>query len=132
MFFLKTYEQTYVVYNSQLTIKCFPAFELIKQKLFMKALIMICALATSFMPGEKNELKPIIKQTTSYYWFNTSGTYLRQNTYATEFLLTGYTTNTDNPKTLQELGYAPANCSGSNPPVPNEPDWPDIRIYSHP
>lgn len=96
----------------------------------MKALIMIFALATSFMPG--NEPKPSTKQSTSYYWFNTSGTYLQQNTYSIESFITGYDDNTDNPKTLRELGYAPANCSGSNPPVPNEPDWPDRLLFSHP
>lgn len=98
----------------------------------MKTIIMIVGLAVSFMPGKKNESIPIIKQTTNYYWFDTSGTYLRQNTYSIESFYTGYDDNTDNPKTLQERGYAPANCSGTNPPVPIEPDWPDRVLYSHP
>ena len=93
---------------------------------------MIIALATSFMPGSKNETKSENGQTVSYYWFNTSGTYLRQNTLLAEFTLTGYDNNMGNPKTLRELGYAPVNCTGNNPPVPNDPDSPDESLYSHP
>lgn len=93
----------------------------------MKSIIMIFALAaSSFMPGSK------IEKQVSYYWFNTSGTYLRQNTLTAEYLLTGYDNHPDNPKTLRERGYAPGNCSGSNPPVPNDPDAPDQILYSHP
>lgn len=98
----------------------------------MKEIMLIVGLAVSFMPGKKNESKPINKQPTSYHWFNTSGTYLRQNTYTTEFLLTGYDNNPAAPCTLRERGYAPVNCSGSNPPVPNDPDSPDMLLYSHP
>jgi hypothetical protein len=93
----------------------------------MKEIMLIVALAaSSFIPGSK------IEKQVSYYWFNTSGTYLRQNTYTTEFLLTGYDNNPAAPRTLKELGYAPANCTGSNPPVPNDPDSPDMSLYSHP
>lgn len=68
----------------------------------------------------------------SYYWFDTSGNYIRQNTKTAEELLTGYTSSTTEPKTLRERGYAPANCYPGSPPTPVDPDFPDVRLYSHP
>jgi hypothetical protein len=68
----------------------------------------------------------------SYYWFDTSGNYLRQNTRAAEEWATGYDSNTTEPKTLREKGYAPANCNPGSPPSPVDPDFPDVLFYSHP
>lgn len=101
--------------------------------MFMKSILIICAMASSFMPSNKNESgkTELSKKTVSYYWFNTSGAYLRQNTLNDEGWLTGYNNVPSDPKTLQENGYNPVNCTGS-PPVPIEPDFPDERLYSHP
>jgi hypothetical protein len=68
---------------------------------------------------------------TNYYWFNASGTYLRQNLVDDEILLTGFDEFQYAPYTIRERGYAPANVSG-NPPTPNEPYNPAKRLYSHP
>jgi hypothetical protein len=99
----------------------------------MKALIMICALATSFMPGteNKNSVENVRSYQTLYYWFDTNLNYLRMNTMDDESLLTGYSSNLGNPKTLRELGFTPSHCTGT-PPAPIDPDAPDVRYYSHP
>lgn len=100
----------------------------------MKTIIMIVALAASFMPGKK-EVKfnsGTSKLTISYYWFDTSGNYLRQNILDDEVWITAYNNVPDNPKTLMEFGYNPSNCIPGSPPIPNNPSSPDQRLYSHP
>ena len=100
----------------------------------MKVIIMIVALSTSFMPSKikvDSEVKSF-KKDISYYWFDTSLNYLRQNTLNAEAFLTGYNTSTNVPNTLREKGYAPANCYPTTPPVPIDPTAPDQLLYSHP
>ena len=90
------------------------------------------ALATSFMPGKRNENNNQYKTTqVPLYWFDTLGTYLRTNTLDDEVEYTGFNNIPASPKTLRELGYKQGECSG-NPPVPLDPDFPEQRLYSHP
>jgi hypothetical protein len=98
----------------------------------MKIIFLIIVLVS--MPGKNIESAKgkTERVQISYYWFDTSLNYIRQNTLLTEATITGYNNNTDNPKTLRELGFAPVNCTGTNPPVPNDPELPDQRFYSHP
>lgn len=96
----------------------------------MKTIIMIVALAFSFMPSGRNANTKLVRDI-SYYWFDTSGNYIRQNTLLHESEVTGYSANTDNPKTLREKGFDPSNCSGW-PPVPFDFSLPDAVLYSHP
>jgi hypothetical protein len=69
---------------------------------------------------------------TSYYWYDVTGNWLgRQNTVAEEMALTGLDESTSNPKTLQEIGYDPADVVGY-PPVPLDTAKPVRWLYSHP
>jgi hypothetical protein len=68
---------------------------------------------------------------TDYYWFNSSGTYLRQNIVDDEIQLTGYDEFQYAPYTVRERGYTPAGVMG-DPPVPIMPYLPAKRLYSHP
>ncbi|OQP59222.1 hypothetical protein A3860_38230 [Niastella vici] len=68
---------------------------------------------------------------TDYYWFNSSGTYLRQNIVDDEIQLTGYDEFQYAPYTVRERGYTPAGVIG-DPPVPILPFLPAKRLYSHP
>jgi hypothetical protein len=100
----------------------------------MKAILLIFALSPIFISGNKGIAphRKSLSKDISYYWFDTSLNYLRQNTIGIESAITGYTTSTANPKTLREKGYNPVNCTGTNPPVPNDPSSPDVLLYSHP
>jgi hypothetical protein len=97
-------------------------------------LIIICTLAILFLPASVkiNPESGTINDPISYYWFDTSGNFLRQNTKTAEELLTGYTNSTQEPKTLREKGYKPVDCYPGPPPVPIDPDFPDVLLYSHP
>jgi hypothetical protein len=99
-----------------------------------RKLVIVCTFCMFLLPisvKTNSEIGTFIDPI-SYYWFDTSGNYLRQNTRADEEWLTNYNSNTDNPKTLREKGYAPANCYPGSPPVPEDPDAPDVLFYSHP
>ena len=70
----------------------------------------------------------------NYYWFDITRTWMgRRNTVCDEILLTAYSESTQNPKTIQELGWAPGNVSvsGNGMPTPNS-SFPDKILYSHP
>jgi hypothetical protein len=70
---------------------------------------------------------------TQYYWYDASGSYLgRQWTVNEEMDFTGYDDDPYAPNTLREKGYAPSVVTGDDPPVPNNPYNPTIKLYSHP
>jgi len=101
----------------------------------MKSIVILMALSLfSFIPDKGNESAKQKKLfQVPLYWFNTSGSYLRTNTLDDEILYTGYNNVTSNPKTLRELGYQAANCTGTPPAVqPIDPNSPDETLYSHP
>jgi hypothetical protein len=97
-------------------------------------IIIICTMAILIFPTsvKTNPEMGSFVDPISYYWFDTGGNYLRQNTRAAEEWLTGYSSNTSEPKTLREKGYEPANCYPGSPPTPIDPDLPDVLFYSHP
>lgn len=88
-------------------------------------------MAFSFMPSGRNTNTKLVRDI-SYYWFDTSGNFIIQNTIEQEFLRTGYTIGTDNPKTLQEKGFEPGNVDPGPPPTPDNFNFPDQKLYSHP
>jgi hypothetical protein len=74
------------------------------------------------------------KRQINYYWFDPNTTWLgRQNTLANEEALTGLDEGIQNPKTLQEKGWTPANVTVDQygTPIPNN-GFPDKVLYSHP
>lgn len=102
-----------------------------KLTLFLLAFIVMLTALSAVTPNFKS--KPTVKQT-NYYWFDVTNTWLgRQNTVASEILLTGFNESQSNPKTLQEKGWAPANVSidGNGNPTPIT-STPDKSLYSHP
>jgi hypothetical protein len=102
-----------------------------KLTLFLLAFVIMLTALSAVIPHSKS--KPPVKQT-NYYWFDITTTWLgRQNTVANEIALTGYNESTQNPKTLQEKGWSPANCSvdGNGIPTPTT-GTPDKALYSHP
>ena len=99
--------------------------------LFMAAFVIM--LTTPFAVSPDLKTQKVAVQI-SYYWFDPTTTYMgRQNTLAAEISLTGYNESTQNPKTLQEKGWAPGNVTfdGSGTPVPIS-GTPDKILYSHP
>ena len=99
--------------------------------LFMAAFVIM--LTTPFAVSPDFKTKKVTVQI-SYYWFDPTSTYMgRQNTLANEEALTGLNESTQNPKTLQEKGWAPGNVTfdGSGTPVPIS-GTPDKILYSHP
>jgi hypothetical protein len=102
-----------------------------KLTLFLLAFVIMLTALSAVTPHLKS--KPTATQT-NYYWFDPTTTWLgRQNTVANEIALTGFNESTSNPKTLQEKGWSPANCSvdGNGIPTPTT-GQPDKILYSHP
>lgn len=102
-----------------------------KLTLFLLAFVIMLTALAAVTPD--NAAKPAKKQI-NYYWFDVTTTWLgRQNTVANEINLTGFDESTSSPKTLQEKGWAPANCSVDNFGVPHPlGSTPDKSLYSHP
>ena len=99
--------------------------------LFLVAFVIM--LTTPFAVTPHLKTKPAPAQI-SYYWFEAGTNYLfRQNTLANEIALTGYNESTQNPKTLQEKGWASGNVNfdqwGNPVPIGSTPDK---ALYSHP
>ena len=69
---------------------------------------------------------------TNYYWFNSSGTFIRQNLVDDEIAITGYDEFQTAPFTIKERGYPPVLVLGGDPPIPLLPFLPSKRLYSHP
>jgi hypothetical protein len=102
-----------------------------KLTLFLLAFVIMLTALSAVTPN--NGPKPAKKQI-NYYWFDVTNTWLgRQNTVANEINLTGLDESTSSPKTLQEKGWSPANCSvdGLGRPTPLTQN-PDKALYSHP
>lgn len=102
-----------------------------KLTLFLLAFVTMLTTLSAVTPN--NGPKPVKKQI-NYYWFDVTNAWLgRQNTLANEINLTGFDESTSNPKTMQEKGWAPANCSvdGLGRPTPLTQN-PDKVLYSHP
>jgi hypothetical protein len=101
-----------------------------KLTLFLLAFVIMLTALSAVTP---NGAKPANKQI-NYYWFDVTNTWLgRQNTVANEILLTGFDESTSSPKTLQEKGWAPVNCSIDQFGVPHPlSQTPDKALYSHP
>jgi hypothetical protein len=102
-----------------------------KLTLFLLAFVIMLTALSAVTPDSK--FKPVNKQI-NYYWFDINNSWLgRQNTVANEIALTGYNESTQNPKTLQEKGWAPGNVTidGQGIPTPTTSS-PDKALYSHP
>jgi hypothetical protein len=102
-----------------------------KLTLFLLAFVIMLTTLSAVIPN--NGAKPVKKQV-NYYWFDSNSSWLgRQNTLANEMNLTGFNESTSNPKTLQEKGWAPANCSVDGFGIPHPlTSTPDKALYSHP
>jgi hypothetical protein len=102
-----------------------------KLTLFLSASIIMLTALSAVTPDFIS--KPATKQI-SYYWFDASTNWLgRQNTLANEIALTGFNESTQNPKTLQEKGWSPANVTVDSWGVPHPNNGiPDKVLYSHP
>ncbi|WP_143774401.1 hypothetical protein [Niastella vici] len=101
----------------------------------MKTIVMIVVCATAYMACTKMETGGInyFGDGQLYYWFDTNGKYLRENSLLYEVEQTGYNNNPDNPKTIAENGYSPVNCCITDSAIiPIDADMPDERLYSHP
>ena len=98
--------------------------------LFLAAFVIM--LTTPFAVTPHLKTKPAPAQI-SYYWFDPTNTWLgRQNTLANEIALTGYNESTQNPKTLQEKGWASGNVNFDQWGTPVGIGSPDKLLYSHP
>jgi hypothetical protein len=95
----------------------------------LAALIVLLIAPTIVLTRTKS--KPRVDPT-MYYWYDATGSYLGyQNTIDLEIAATGWNESTSSPKTLRELGYAPANVTPT--PFPPTPiGSPDKYLYSHP
>ena len=102
-----------------------------KLTLFLLAFTIMLTALSAVTPD--NATKPAKKQI-NYYWFDINTSWLgRQNTLANEMNLTGFDESTSSPKTLQEKGWAPANCSVDGFGIPHPlTSTPDKSLYSHP
>ena len=102
-----------------------------KLTLFLLAFVIMLTALSAVTPDFKS--KPTIRQT-NYYWFDPTTTWLgRQNTVVNEIALTGLDEGTNNPKTLQEKGWSPANVTVDSWGVPHPNNGnPDKILYSHP
>jgi hypothetical protein len=107
----------------------------VKLTLFLSAFVITLTALAAVKPDFKSKPKPpAAPAQVNYYWFDVTTTYLwRQNTVTAEMALTGLDESTANPKTLQEKGWAPGNCSidqfGVPTPITSQPDK---LLYSHP
>jgi hypothetical protein len=98
--------------------------------LFLVAFVIM--LTTPFAVKPDLKTKPATVQI-SYYWFDASNAWLgRQNTLASEIALTGYNESTQNPKTLQEKGWASGNVNFDQWGNPVGIGTADKALYSHP
>lgn len=102
-----------------------------KPSTFIAIAILLVSISVIFAFTYRSSNKKPRTDWTDYYWFNSSGTYLRQNLVDDEIDLTGYDELQYAPYTIRERGYTPAGVMG-NPPVPIEPYNPSKRLYSHP
>ena len=94
------------------------------------ATAMVLVITTTAVKSS-TKTKPRVDPT-MYYWYDAQGNYLdHQNTVDDETNLTGWTQSTSSPKTLRELGYAPANVTPT-PYPPTPVGSPDVALYSHP
>jgi hypothetical protein len=102
-----------------------------KLTLFLLAFVIMLTALSAITPNLKS--KPTVRQI-NYYWFDVTNTWLgRQNTTANEILLTGFDESPSNPKTLQEKGWSPANCSVDGNGIPHPLSTPqDKSLFSHP
>lgn len=99
--------------------------------LFLLALAIMLVAPTTVKT--RTQTKPTT-DFTLYYWFDADYNYLwRQNRIDDELDLTGLDESLQNPKTLQERGFAPSSVALGewNIPVPITP-FPDKKLYSHP
>lgn len=107
----------------------------VKLTLFLSAFVITLTALAAVKPDfkSKSKSKPPAAQV-NYYWFDVTDAWLgRQNTVAAEMFLTGLDESTSNPKTLQEKGWSPANCSVDGLGVPTPiTSTPDKKLYSHP
>lgn len=95
-------------------------------------IICIIGIVLSPMTVKTNSKTNLPAYVINYHWFNTSGTYIRQNTLDNEASTTGFDNIPTSPCTLREKGYNPVNCYPGSPPVPIDPSLPDAVLYSHP
>jgi hypothetical protein len=102
-----------------------------KLTLFLLAFVIMLTALSAVTPNSKS--KPTVRQI-NYYWFDVNNSWLgRQNTTANEISITGLDESTQNPKTLQEKGWSPANVSldGNGTPTPITSTQ-DKSLFSHP
>lgn len=102
-----------------------------KLTLFASAFVIMLTALSAVAPNFKTEPT---KRQINYYWFDSGNNWLgRQNTLANEEALTGLDESIQNPKTLQEKGWAPGNVTVDQygTPIPNN-GFPDKSLYSHP
>jgi hypothetical protein len=122
-----------------LNIECFYCFLNNKSSTIMKRsmltlslLAFVIMLTTSFAVTPDFKTKPVAVQI-GYYWFDANNEYLfRQNTLDDEIALTGLNESTQNPKTLQEKGWAVGNVNFDQWGTPVGIGTPDKALYSHP
>ena len=102
-----------------------------KLTLFVLAFVIMLTALSAVTPNYGSN--PLNKQI-NYYWFDVTNTWLgRQNTIANEIALTGFDESTSSPKTLQEKGWTPNNCSIDQWGIPHPlSPTPDKALYSHP
>jgi hypothetical protein len=107
----------------------------VKLTLFLSAFVITLTALAAVKPDFKSKPKPpAAPAQVNYYWFDVTTTWLgRQNTVTAEIALTGLDESTTNPKTLQEKGWSPSNCSidGLGVPTPLTSN-PDKQLFSHP
>jgi hypothetical protein len=99
--------------------------------LLLLAFVIMLTTSYAVIPDLKSKPTSCI---INYYWFDVTRTWLgRQNTVCDEIFLTAFDESTSSPKTLQEMGWSPANVSlnGYGVPVPLS-STPDKALYSHP
>jgi hypothetical protein len=126
------------VQSSFITLNVFTAFyktkagnvmKRTKVILFLSAFVIMLTALSAVVPHFKSKPTQV-----NYYWFDVNTTWLgRQNTVTNEIALTGLDESTSNPKTLQEKGWQPSNCSIDGLGVPHPiTSQPDRALYSHP
>jgi hypothetical protein len=97
--------------------------------LFLLAFVIM--LTTSFAVTPEFKTKPVAAQIV-YYWFDSHKKWLgRKNTLDNEIALTAFNESTQNPKTLQEMGWSSVTFDQWYNPIPIG-STPDKALYSHP
>lgn len=93
----------------------------------LTVILIASAVAVAFIKSDDRKQDP-----TDYYWYDAYGNYTgRHWTVYEEMDFTSYDDLPYSPNTLRERGYPPTGVTG-DPPVPNNPYNPAIRLYSHP